>query len=381
MEGISYLGVFLEGLLSFISPCILPLVPLYMTYLTGGLKDKDRIQSRQVLLMTVLFVLGISTTYFILGLSIGMIRGLIEDLREVMMILGGALLIVFAFNGFGFIKIAALEQEHKFSLKLDGRMSLLKAYLLGFVFSFAWTPCIGPMLTSVLLLAAGSEAALGNLLILLYCAGFALPFILIGLFYTKAIAFIKAKRDTLLKLAKLSSVILLLFGAYMIYDGSSTIIGLKQQLNSKETTVSSFMDQPFYDQFAQEHRLSDYSGRYITLNFVASWCTYCVNEIPDYKTWSNSSQETVSFYVMSDTVNSANGGQSTADFIAEHGIEVPILIDEDDVLFSHFGISSFPTMFYIGPDGNVIGYQSGAMDYDTMAYVMDIVKDKYEGGD
>lgn len=380
MEGISYLGVFLEGLLSFLSPCILPVVPLYMTYLTGGIKDREQTKNAHVMLMTILFVLGISTTYFVLGMSIGVVRNLIEDLREIMMVLGGALLIVFALNGFGLIEIKALEREHKFSFSLDGKMNLIKAYMLGFVFSFAWTPCIGPMLTNVLLLSAGSKAVTGNLLILLYCLGFALPFILIGLFYTKAIDFIKNKRSTLLKIARLSSVILLLFGGYMIYDGSKEIISIKDQLNSKDTAVS-FMDQPFYDQYGQVHRLSDYKGQYVTLNFVASWCTYCVNEIPDYKSWADSNQETVSFYVMSEIVNAMNGGQSTAAFIAQHNIEVPILFDENDALFSHFGISSFPTMFYIGPDGNVIGYQSGAMDYDTMEYVMDIVKDRYEGGE
>ena len=194
---ISYAGVFLEGLLSFISPCILPLVPLYMSYLTSDAKysieGEVHYKNTRIILKTIFFILGISTTYFLLGISVNLLRGVISEYRDLIMMNGGIILIVFALHQSGIIKFSFLDKEKRLYLEEVKALNYFKAYLLGFVFSFAWTPCIGPLLANVLLLASTSDVLKGNLLILLYTLGFTIPFILLGLFYAKAISIFRSK--------------------------------------------------------------------------------------------------------------------------------------------------------------------------------------------
>ena len=374
---ISYAGVFLEGLLSFISPCILPLVPLYMSYLTSDAKysieGEVHYKNTRIILKTIFFILGISTTYFLLGISVNLLRGVISEYRDLIMISGGIILIVFALHQSGIIKFSFLDKEKRLYLEEVKALNYFKAYLLGFVFSFAWTPCIGPLLANVLLLASTSNALKGNLLILLYTLGFTIPFILLGLFYAKAISFIKAKRDLLLKISKLSAIILIAFGVYLLYDGTKNLVS-KSNESAESVSISEIS---LKDQYGFAHKLSDYEGDYIMLNFVASWCTYCKQEVTDFERFAKD-EDIVAMYVMSETINSLNGGGSIDDFIAETKATLPILNDEDDKIYNYVGVTSFPTMLYIGPDGSIIGYQNGAMDYDMFDYVFKLAKERYE---
>ena len=134
------------------------------------------------------------------------------------------------------------------------------------------------------------------------------------------------------------------------------------------------------DQYGDTHTLADYEGKYIALNFVASWCTYCINEIPDYEAFvSELDDDVVGLYVMADSINSQSSSMTTDEFIKEHDITVPVLYD-DGTMFSYLNIGSFPTVVYIGPDGSYIGYQSGALDKDTMHDILDMAKERYEAG-
>ena len=397
MNQISYIGVFLEGLLSFLSPCILPLIPLYMAYLSSNAKvEKDGVityKTSKVFFMTLAFVFGITTTYFIMGLSLNLVKDFIADYQNIISIIGGVILIVFAFNQFGWIDIKGLNQERRLDNNIDtSKMNYLKAFGLGFIFSFAWTPCIGPILANVIILAASKEAVVGNILILVYCLGFVIPFIIFGLFYTKALTFIKAKRSILLKISKIAAVIILLFGCSMIYDGSSKVVAMQREYktlvsngnpstnetenNSNKTMMYDF---ELTDQYGNVHKLSDYKGKYIMLNFIATWCGYCREEIPTYEAYHD--DEVVKLYVMSDLINTQNRGVTTKKFLEGRDIKVPILNDEKMELFNFAGIGSFPTVLYVGPDGSVIGLQSGAMpSTEAMAQVTAAAKQIYLEG-
>ena len=397
MNQISYIGVFLEGLLSFLSPCILPLIPLYMAYLSSNAKvEKDGVityKTPKVFFMTLAFVFGITTTYFIMGLSLNLVKDFIADYQNIISIIGGVILIVFAFNQFGWIDIKGLNQERRLDNNIDtSKMNYLKAFGLGFIFSFAWTPCIGPILANVIILAASKEAVVGNILILVYCLGFVIPFIIFGLFYTKALTFIKAKRSILLKISKIAAVIILLFGCSMIYDGSSKVVAMQREYktlvsngnpstnetenNSNKTMMYDF---ELTDQYGNVHKLSDYKGKYIMLNFIATWCGYCREEIPTYEAYHD--DEVVKLYVMSDLINTQNRGVTTKKFLEGRDIKVPILNDEKMELFNFAGIGSFPTVLYVGPDGSVIGLQSGAMpSTEAMAQVTAAAKQIYLEG-
>lgn len=386
MDVMSYIGVFIEGLASFMSPCILPLIPLYMAYLTNHDTSDDRSFKRRlkIFFLTFSFVLGISTVYFILAIASSAIREMISDIGEIITLIGGVILIFIALFELGIIDIKPLNRELSIKDRADVKgMNYLKAFVLGFLFSFAWTPCVGPFMASVLLMASTSEAIVGNLLILFYALGFTIPFLIIGIFYDVVLSFIKKHQGTLIKITKLASIVIILFGAYMVYDASSSIYKTKAAYNdvipskAESDDSTSIADYGFYDQFGNLHRISDYKGKYIAFNFVASWCTYCINEIDEYKAFAESDDSIVSFYVMSEDINSQSGNMTTDEFIAAYDIDISVL-DDDGTLFTYLNITSFPTIAFFGPDGTYIGYQSGALDRDMMDEVYRLAKERYE---
>ena len=397
MESITLISVFIEGILSFISPCVLPLIPLYMSYLTSSCKEEDEegnitYKTAKVIITTLCFVLGISTVFFILGISVDLIGSYIDEYRMLINIFGGIILVLLALNGFGVINVSFINREHRLDTKTDFRnMNYFKAYLLGFIFSFAWTPCIGPMLSNVILLALSENAMAGHLYILLYAIGFTVPFIILGVFYKKGLEFLKTHKNLLLKLSMVASIIILLFGINMIYNGTREVVRINSEYNrllkyenAAGNTQSNQSDDIMYnfeltDQYGNVHKLYDYQGKYVVLNFVASWCTYCEKEIPDYEKFAAENDDVICLYVMAEGVNRSNGGSTTADFIKDNDIKISVLND-DGSLFAYMGISSFPTMAFIGPDSTYIGYQSGMLSYEIMEEILDMAEDLYEEG-
>lgn len=390
-QSITYIGVFLEGLMAFISPCILPLIPLYMSYLSSGAKSEVdgviKYDHLKVFLTTLCFVLGISTTFFIMGLSLDFVRNFISDYQNIITLVGGVLLVFFALNQIGLIDIKPLNKEYRIDSDINkGKMNYFKAYLLGFIFSFAWTPCVGPMLANVLIMAASSEAAMGNLLIALYALGFMIPFLLLGLFFTRALSFIKAKKAMLMNLSRIAAIIIMFFGVTMIIDASNEIITIQNKYNellvssshSESVDTSKLYDFSLKDQYGKTHILSDYEGKYVIMNFVSSWCGYCKQEIPAYHEYAVNKDDVVYFYVMSDVVNTSSGGSTTDEFVKEYNVTVPVLYD-DGTMFNYLGVNSFPTMVYIGPNRTIIGYQSGMMSKDNMIEVEMIARQMFEG--
>ena len=161
--------VFVQGLLSFFSPCVLPLLPLYISYLSGGtaVKRKDgRMQYKRskVMLHTLFFVIGISFAFFVLGLGVSAVGTFFKSNQAMFARVGGIVVILFGLyqlRVFGFSQ--TLERERRLPFRLDRfAMSPFTALLLGFTFSFAWTPCVGPALTSVLLMAASASTRMAG---------------------------------------------------------------------------------------------------------------------------------------------------------------------------------------------------------------------------
>lgn len=187
-------ALFLEGLLSFFSPCVLPLVPLYIGYLTSGIdtnlsKAKVRIQTT---VRTLFFVLGISTVFFLAGLGSSALRYFFQKNTIFFSINGGFLLILFGLFSLGIIDIPFLQREHRIVSFKQNKNGIIRSYLLGFFFSFAWSPCVGPLLASAMLKSASAESALiGWLYIGCYTLGFIIIFILLGLFTEEVLMSLK----------------------------------------------------------------------------------------------------------------------------------------------------------------------------------------------
>lgn len=225
-NNVSFMLVFLEGFLSFFSPCVLPLIPVYISYLAGNGKkissDGTVIYKRKIVLInTLFFVLGISSVFFLLGLSFSALGTFFNQNRVLFSRIGGIIIITMGLVQLDLIKLNFLKMEKRIHLELNtGKMNPVIAYVMGFTFSFAWTPCVGPALSSVLILASNaSNAFSGNLLVLIYTLGFIIPFVILGLFTTEALNFFKEKRNLVKYTIKAGGIILIIIGI-MTFTGT-----------------------------------------------------------------------------------------------------------------------------------------------------------------
>lgn len=184
--------VFVAGLLSFFAPCVVPLLPVYVGYLSKGAdgkaiedgsekKGKLAFINKRLIFQTLVFVIGLSTAFVLLGFGAGAIGKLLNN--RIVLYVSGAIVIILGLHQIGLFKIGFLERTKKVEVEKSSRGGILGAYLLGLTFSLGWTPCVGPVLATVLGLASGNGSALyGGFLMMIYSAGLALPFILISLF-------------------------------------------------------------------------------------------------------------------------------------------------------------------------------------------------------
>lgn len=370
---LTLVGIFLEGLLSFLSPCVLPLLPLYMSYLAGADKSVDeegnvKYKKGKVFISTVFFVLGICFTLGLLALSVNIIKDFLDSYKDIISIICGTVLIIFGLHEVGIIHINVLDSEARFKVKLHlDKMNFIKAFLLGFIFSFGWSPCIGPMLANALMMAATQPA--GYLYIVAYGLGLVIPFLITGLLTSTILNFINSKKNILKWILRVAGIIMICFGIYMISSGSKNILSYKNTTTDKE---SYYMNYEFKDQDGKELVLSDYKGKYVILNFSATWCTYCHNEMPDYLEYSKTTDDVVCLYVMS-PVTSNCSYDDLVKYINEN-FELRVLIDETGELTNYFGISGYPTKFIISPEGKILGYAAGAMNVDGFKSIIESAK-------
>lgn len=405
------LTVFFQGLLSFFSPCVLPLIPLYIGYLSGGTgkrgaDGKIHYQKSKVMIHTLCFVIGVSFAFFALGLGVSALGSFLNKNQMLFARIGGVIIVLFGFYQLGvFGNSRVLGKERRLPFHLDKlAMSPLTALIMGFTFSFAWTPCVGPALTSVLLMAASANTkVMGVVLIGVYTVGFVLPFLAVGLFTTTLLEFFKSHMNVVKYTVKVGGVLMILMGVLMFtgkmnaftgYLSGGTNANLESQEetekesedvsedkeenkeeDSKETVVPA-IDFTLKDQFGNEHTLSDYKGKTVFLNFWATWCGPCRSEMPDiqklYETYETEGDNAVIILgVAAPGLGQEKDEAGIKAFLDENGYTYPTLMDTTGDLFSEYGISSFPTTFMIDREGNVFGYVSGALNEDMMKNIIE----------
>lgn len=214
-----YLGVALAGLVSFLSPCVLPLVPPYLGYLGGTtfeeLSHEDGLEHkvwRRVVLASIFFVLGFTTVFIALGASASLIGQFIQTWRAELSIAAGTVIILFGLHFLGLLRIPFLLVEKRYQHDNEGA-SLAGAYVMGLAFAFGWTPCIGPILSTVLALAA-NEASLGAgvRLLAVYSLGLGIPFVLAAVAIRPFLSFMQRFRRHLGLMEKIMGALLVLTG-------------------------------------------------------------------------------------------------------------------------------------------------------------------------
>lgn len=243
LDNISYILVFLEGVISFFSPCVIPLIPIYMSYLAGNAKQVDEdgkitYKRGRVFNHTIFFVLGISFAFFLLGMAFTALGNFFNKNQLLFTRIGGIIIVILGLHQVGFLDFKFLKKERKIRINPGyGKMNPLAAFIMGFTFSFAWTPCVGPALSSILILASSAKNAFaGNMLVLLYAIGFIIPFLLLGLFTTQVLNFLKSKQKLLKYTVKTGGIILIIIGI-MTFTGWMN--GISKYLNRISSPIGS----------------------------------------------------------------------------------------------------------------------------------------------
>jgi len=436
--------VFLQGILSFFSPCVLPLVPLYIGYLAGGTQQRDEegrivYPRKKIMLHTLCFIVGISFAFFLLGFGFTAIGQFFGEYRTWFARVGAVIMIFFGLYQLGvFGHSNVVEQERRLPFRLDRwTMNPVTALVLGFTFSFAWTPCVGPALASVLLMASSAKSSLAGFgLIGVYVLGFVLPFLAVGLFTGSVLSFFRKHQSVIRYTVKISGVLLILMGVMTLtgwmngitsYLSSVTNEQISQESAADETEIAQDPEEEevetgenvdrneeaaeeeavkeetaenaeeerpaipapdftLLDQYGVEHTLSEYKGKVVFLNFWATWCGPCQMEMPDiqavYEEFGENAGDLVVLGVANPKTeekpyNNDVTEEEVAAFLEDGGYTYPVVMDLTGEIFAYYGIQAFPTTFMIDKAGNVYGYVSGSL---TREMIDSIIDQTFEGG-
>jgi len=221
-QTITFPAAFAAGLLSFLSPCVLPLIPAYFSFITGLSLDEltadDTAVRKKVILSTLAYVAGFSFIFILFGASASFLGGLASRYSWAVRYVGGGIILVFGLHMLGIINIKSFQFERKFRVK-ETPFHLFGTFLIGMAFGAGWSPCIGPMLGSILIVAGSQDTILqGVLLLATYAAGMALPFIVMSVFINSMLGFMKKATRAMGIINKCAGGLLIVIGLLLIFD-------------------------------------------------------------------------------------------------------------------------------------------------------------------
>lgn len=221
-QEVSFPAAFIFGIFSFASPCILPLIPSYLSYITGlsfedltGERDRKRVR-KITILNSIFFILGFSFIFILLGASSSLIGRFLFEYRDAIRKIGGILIAIFGLYVAGVLRIGFLSREKKIHIH-EKPVGYLGSFLVGIAFAAGWTPCVGPILGSILLYASQAESVnYGILLLTTYSLGLGLPFFLSSLALNTFLSYLK-KAQRYLRVINIASGILLIIVGILIF--------------------------------------------------------------------------------------------------------------------------------------------------------------------
>lgn len=376
---------FAAGVLSFLSPCVLPLVPGYISLMSGVSIDnlKEGVSSRRaVIINSLAFNAGLSVIFLVLGTTAGLVGAAVTS-NPWVRVIGGLVIIAFGLQLIGLLKIAALYKDTRF-FSSDKPRGVLGSAALGMAFAAGWTPCIGPILGGIIGLAATSGGwRSGLVLSAFYSAGLAVPFLLTGLGINQFLSFYKNFRRHLHKVEVVSGVVLILVGL-LVMSGQSTLLASSKFMalvpnaegllnrwfktepppsaNQPATANTSFEmvpDVEFQTLAGKPFRLKELQGQVVLLNFWATYCIPCREEIPALNALQHELQPQGLRIVGASLDDSAEGVNTYQQEVAKFEYEVLIGGSDAKVKFQQ---SVLPTTYLIDRQGRIRQKIIGARD-------------------
>ena len=363
---------FAAGILSFLSPCVLPLVPGYISLISGVSIDrlKEGASSRRaVILNSLAFNAGLSVIFLLLGTTAGLVGAAITS-NPWVRIIGGIVIIAFGLQLIGLLKIGALYKDTRF-FSDDKPRGMLGSAALGVAFAAGWTPCIGPILGGIIGLAATSGGwRSGLVLSAFYSAGLAVPFLLTGLGINQFLGFYKNFRKHLHKVEVVSGVVLILVGV-LVMSGQSTLLAsskltawipnleglikLDQPATPKTPPPSTASGEPLPDvEFRtltnEPYRLNALQGQVVMLNFWATYCIPCREEIPELNALQHELESQGLRIVGASLDDSIEGVNQYQQEVVK--FDYPVLIGGSDAKVK-FAQSVLPTTYLIDRQGRI----------------------------
>ena len=373
---------FAAGILSFLSPCVLPLVPGYISLISGvsvdQLKDEATSSRRAVILNSLAFNAGLSVIFLILGTTAGLVGAAITS-NPWVRIIGGIVIIAFGLQLIGLLKIGALYKDTRV-FSSDKPRGLLGSATLGMAFAAGWTPCIGPILGGIIGLAATSGGwRSGLVLSAFYSAGLAVPFLITGLAINKFLSFYRNFRKHLHKVEVVSGVVLIFVGL-LVMSGQATLLAssrfiawipnLENLVSLGETAKPATQPGPntnfepapdveFQTLAGQPFRLKELQGQVVLLNFWATYCLPCREEIPALNALQSELQAQGLRIVGASLDDSIEGVNAYQEEVAK--FEYQVLVGGGD-LKSKFEAGVLPTTYLIDRQGRIRQKIIGARD-------------------
>ena len=370
---------FAAGVLSFLSPCVLPLVPGYISLISGVSIDnlkEGKTDRRAVILNSLAFNAGLSVIFLVLGTTAGLVGAAITS-NPWVRIIGGIVIIAFGLQLIGLLKISALYKDTRF-FSDDKPRGILGSAALGIAFAAGWTPCIGPILGGIIGLAATSGGwRSGLVLSAFYSAGLAVPFLLTGLGINQFLSFYKNFRRHLHKVEVVSGVVLIIVGV-LVMSGKSTLLTSSRvlawipnaeswlKLDQKtppppapNATFEAVPDVEFQTLAGKPFRLKELEGQVVLLNFWATWCIPCREEIPALNTLQSELQAQGLKIIGATLEDSADGVNAYQQEVEK--FEYDVLLGGSDAKVK-FAAAQLPTTYLIDRQGRIRQKIIGARD-------------------
>jgi cytochrome c-type biogenesis protein len=222
-ENVPYPAALLAGLLSFFSPCVLPLIPAYFTFITGLslqqlTEDRRANVRRKVFLSTLCYVMGFSVVFILLGASASFLGGVVQKYQDIIRTAGGIIIVILGIHLTGIFRIPGLDYEKRVHIRKKP-LHLFGTFIIGMGFGAGWSPCIGPLLGAILIIAGSQETIWHGIgLLATYSLGMALPFVLLSLFINFLLVFLKKTAKALKYINVAAGVLLIVVGILLATD-------------------------------------------------------------------------------------------------------------------------------------------------------------------